>query len=83
MSSGPSDEEKRELVSIVGQDIESTAAMVIGGFGVDEFAVANVMTVEDQYYHISLQIQPISEEKAEEIKDSIQQASQHRGEAPE
>lgn len=36
MSSDLTDEEKRELVSIVGKDVESTAAMVIGGFDVKE-----------------------------------------------
>lgn len=78
-----SDDEKRDLTELVGRDIESTAAMVVGGFDVHELAVANVMTVKGQDYHVGLQLHPISEEKAEEIRESIQEARQNQRGEPE
>jgi hypothetical protein len=78
-----SDDEKRDLTELVGRDVESTAAMVIGGFDVDELAVANVMSVEDQHYHVGLLVHPISDEKAKEIKEGLEQARQNRGDGSE
>lgn len=82
MADDLSDDERRDLTELVGRDIESTTAMVVAGFDVHELAVANVMTVKGQDYHVGLQLHPIPEEKAEEIKENIEKARQkQRGES--
>jgi hypothetical protein len=73
-----SGDEKRELISVVGKDIESTAAMIVGGFEVEEIGVGNVVNIQGQHYSIGFQLHPIPEEKAEEIKENLEQARQQQ-----
>lgn len=41
------------------------------------------MNVGDQHYHVALQIQPIPDEKVEEIKEGLQQSGQQQGDDSE
>ena len=75
-----SGDEKRELISVVGKDIESTAAMIVGGFEVNEIGVGNVVNIQGQHYSVGFHLHPIPEEKAKEIKENLDQARNQRGE---